>query len=237
MRNRAVLAATLLWLAALPLVVCGGSDDSEEGSGDAVSSPAPAATSGRPLATLGTAATSAASTSSQNSADWKRLSASGIEIWLPPSYEGGDPTKGDLDAIVSALRSSGNADFAATLDAARSAVQLLMIDNDLSNLGTSVNAVKVSVPSALGLDAIVQLNLQQLPAGVQVHDRRSLTVGGQPAVRVTADVNVGVGTVREWIYLVKSGNGAWGIVYAAPVDIFERNTSVFEESARRIRFN
>lgn len=170
-------------------------------------------------------------------AGWERFAASGIEVWLPSSYEGGEPSKGDLDAIVDALKLTGRSDFASYVEAVKSAFVLLMIDNDLANVGASVSVAKAPAPSALGLEAIVEANIRQLPAGVVIMERRPYTLGNRPAVRLALEIDADFGTVSEFLYVFKSVNAYWVVVYAAPKSAFERNIPIFEESASRLRIS
>jgi hypothetical protein len=240
MRIRLRVTATVLAviLAATSAFGC-GDGDGESVDQESAPTSAPAATA-RPQSatasapTAAPARTSGASTSAPQG--WKRFSGGGVEVWLPPTFEGGSPSAGDVDAVIQTLRLAGQPEYAAFLEVQKNAVILLMVENDIANFGVSVAASRAPAPSAISLDTIVETNLRQLPAGTTVLQRQQQTVGGLPAVRVTLEIRAGLVAVKEHLYVVRGSSVVWVVVYGAPSESFDRNSATFDQSARLLKF-
>jgi hypothetical protein len=167
---------------------------------------------------------------------WKRFSDNRIELWLPPSFGGGEPTKGDLDLVLENFRRIGRDDLVRTAEEVRGTVTLLMLDNESANLGTSVTGGSASVPSGLTLEPFARSILQAFPPGFIVHEQRTVAIAGNDAIKVTLEFNAGQGlVVKQFLFLLKSGNTAAAVSYGTVLANFDRLASVFDQSAQTIR--
>jgi hypothetical protein len=167
---------------------------------------------------------------------WKRFSADRIELWLPPSFDGGEPTKGDLDLVLENFRRIGRDDLARSAEAVRGTVTLLMLDNETANLGTTVAGGEASILTSLTLEAFARSNLQALPPGLTVQEQRTVAIDGNDAIRVTLEFNAGQGlVVKQFLFLLKSGNTAAAVSYSTLPANFDRLAPMFEQSAQTIR--
>ena len=88
-------------------------------------------------------------------AGWTKFEGSGIEMWLPDSFEGGD-LENDLGVLVDKLKALGPEfeSVAATIEANPAAFVLWAFDSDLGSSGylTNVNVIQEQVVSAVTLD-------------------------------------------------------------------------------------
>jgi hypothetical protein len=228
MRSRFAAYVVLLLTLAFVALACGGDGDDDTSSPDVAATVALRSTATAPVPSPSTV-------SSEVPSGWKRFAASGIEIWLPGSYEGGEPTKGDLDIVFRTLRDAGLGDSVRQFQSAGANVVLLMIDNDARTLGTNVNIAATDLPSAFGLEAVVDAGLALLPPGFEVQERTTTTVAGLNAIRTKGTAKTGGIQLRNTQYFFRTPNRFWIVTFSAAAQTFDRVIATFEQSARTIK--
>jgi hypothetical protein len=139
------------------LVACSGGGD-DQSSIDAISR-ADAGLQLEPTVTPAPAATSQP-TAPTNSVDvppgWKQFATESISIWLPPSFEGGEPNSVDFDLALQGLELLGQEDLVEAAELSRESIVLWMFDNEPGRLGDNVNALSVPLPSAISFSAFTK---------------------------------------------------------------------------------
>jgi hypothetical protein len=165
---------------------------------------------------------------------WEKFTASGIEIWLPESFEGGD-LENDLDVIVEKLKSLGS-DFegiAQAIEANPSTFALWVFNTKVGESGylTNMNITTEKVLSTITLDTYVDAFKKQIPSSMSITDQQKVQLNQFEAVRLVVETDVYNITAKELVYIVKDQNTIWAITYATSGDEFNSLLPVFEQSA------
>jgi len=168
-------------------------------------------------------------------AGWNKFTGSGIEIWLPASFEGGD-LENDLDVIVEKLKALGP-DFeqvAATIEANPTAFVLWAFDSKLGSTGylTNVNIVKEQVVSAITLDMYAQALQQQLPSYLTISEQNQGKLDRYASLRLVLDTDISGTKGKELMYIIKDSNIIWAITFATALDEFEGRLPEFDQSVQ-----
>ena len=199
--------------------------------------PAPTAT---PTATLEptTAPAVASGPTATPIPGWKKFEARGIEIWLPGSYEGGDPSQ-DLDVIVERLRALGP-DFAQTAQAIEqnpSAFVLWAFDSHVGDSGllTSVTVGTERIPSAITIEVYLDMLAKQLPSQFRVVEQGIVPLDYYQAGRALIEFSIKGVNGKQVMYVIKEGNTIWAVNYTTSADEFDQKLPTFEQSARTFR--
>lgn len=189
---------------------------------------------------LGCAALSKAAPSPQPSLTpipgWKEFSAPGVSLWLPDSFQGGD-LENDLDLITEQLKSRG-AEYEAVakmIEQNRSAFIIWAFDSNLSpgRPLANVNLVKERVLSAVNPENYVDAIQSQLPSDFSITERKKIKLEHYEALRLIIEMREP--SIKEAMYIIKSGNTMWVVTYATGADEFEARLPIFEQSANTLR--
>jgi hypothetical protein len=167
-------------------------------------------------------------------AGWEKFEGGGVELWLPETYEGGNPEQ-DIDVVVENLRKLGP-DFERTAQMIEQNPTMFAIwafDSQVGDSGvlTNVNVTTEKVLSAVTVDTYLDAASKQLPAAFQVVGRDGLSINGHPAGRLTVEFAVSGVAGKEVVYVVKDDTTIWAITYATGADEFDQRLPVFEQSA------
>ena len=166
--------------------------------------------------------------------DWEKFEVPGLEIWLPESYEGGDPAI-DLDLIISTLRSLGP-DFesvASMIEQNPSMFALWAFDSMVGESGflTNVNITHEQVFTGMSLDTYIDASVKQLVSYFNVTEQTKVQLDNYEAGRIIVEAEIAGVQVKEVMYIVKNGNIMWLITYATSMSEFEARFPSFEQSA------
>lgn len=169
---------------------------------------------------------------------WEKFEARGIEMWLPESYEGGDPGQ-DLDVIVEKLRTLGP-DFvqmAQMIEQNPSAFALWAFDSDVGDSGflTNVNVVTERVLSAMTVETYSDMMVRQLPSQFRVVERGIVSLDHYQAERVLVETSIMGVEIKQVMYVIKEGNAIWIVNFSTGADEFERRLPAFEQSMRTFK--
>ena len=217
-RRRRILPTTALLLALLSIVAagCGG------GAG------APSATT----------TVSATGPSVQPPAGWKKFTGSGVEVYLPPAFQGGDPSA-DVQNVVERLRALGPdyEDLAKVVEADPSAFAIWVFDSTSATSGflTNLNVVLDRVPAGVTLKEYIDATVKQLPGDFHIASRAELRLNGREAARLVMEFTVQDVKGSQLIYLVKDPSGIWTITYSTSAAEFQTRLPDFEKSATTFR--
>ncbi|MFO8102399.1 MAG: hypothetical protein R6U37_09605 [Dehalococcoidia bacterium] len=166
---------------------------------------------------------------------WEKFEGEGAQLWLPQSYEGGDPGK-DAAAIAESLRglSPDFEQMAQVIEQNPSMYVIWAFDSEAGGTGFLTNAaVTQETVSASTIDAYLDDVLNHLPLHLyfKVLERDMVTLGGSKAGRLVLEfANYGVAG-KEVVYALKDGSTMWVLTFATGAAEFEERLPVFEQSA------
>lgn len=167
---------------------------------------------------------------------WQKFEAGGVELWLPESWEGGDPSEEmDMEMIVEELRSLGPdfEEYAQLIEENPSMFVLWVFDYEVGVSGglTNVSVAKQKVLSTMTIDTYLDLLSEQLPAPFQVVERGMVTLTDHEAGRLVVKADISGEAVKELMYMIKEGTTMWFITFSTGAEEFARRLPVFEQSA------
>lgn len=202
--NRLVRLISLVSLLALLLAACGAS---------AAPTPAPGPT---PTAIPG----------------FKKLAGTGLELWLPDTFEGGQLSGDDLKLIVERLKTLGP-EFEQTtkmLEANPDLYKLWAFDSRPGDTGflTNVNVVSEKVLSVVDVETYLDAMVKQLPSQFKIQSRQLTTVNGQPAGQLISELTDF--DAKQMIYILKRGSLIYAVTYTTSIGEFDRRRADFEQS-------
>ena len=165
---------------------------------------------------------------------WTKFEASGVEIWLPESFTGGD-IENDLEVIVASIKSLGPEyeQMANVIETNPSLFVIWAFDSDIGTTGylTNVNVGHVPGLSAISLEMYIKMVEQQLPSAFSVVDSSIVQLGQYEAARMVIEFEISGIIAKELMYVIKDNNTFWAITYATHSDEFEERLPLFEKSA------
>lgn len=171
-------------------------------------------------------------------AGWTKFEGSGVEMWLPESFEGGD-LENDLGVIVDKLKALGPEfeSVAATIEANPTAFVLWAFDSEFGSSGylTNVNIVQEQVVSAITLDMYLQALQQQLPSYLVISEQGQGKLEQYDSIRLVLDTEVSGVKGKELMYIIKASNTIYVLTFATSLDEFEARLAVFEQSVQTFK--
>ncbi len=171
-------------------------------------------------------------------AGWKKLEGTGVELWLPDSYQGGDLNT-DLNTIVAKLKALGPS-FEATarqIEQNPSAFALWAFDSKTSQTGflTNVNITVSRGLTAVSLEKYLEATAKQLPSAFKIQQSSVTSLDQGQAGRIVTEFELQGVRGKQLFYAVKQGDAFWTVVYSASVDDFDQLLPDFEKSARTLK--
>ena len=166
-----------------------------------------------------------------------RFEAAGAEIYLPDTYEGGDPSV-DVGVIVERLKQLGPdfAPLAETIEKNPSAFAMIAVDASGDYPGANVNITKQSVLSTDSVESEMKSLDRRLPPSFHVRETSIVTFDRFTAGRAIVDASAGAEHLTELIYFTKEGKTAmWGVAFTAMERDFDELLAVFERSMRTFK--
>jgi hypothetical protein len=171
-------------------------------------------------------------------AGWNKFEGSGIEMWLPESFEGGN-LENDLGVIVDKLKALGPEfeSVAATIEANPAAFVLWAFDSELGSAGylTNVNIIQEQVVSAVTLDMYLQALQQQLPSYLIISEQGKGQLDLYDSIRLVIDTEISGVKGKELMYIVKDSNTVYVITFATSLDEFEARLPAFEQAVQTFK--
>ena len=174
------------------------------------------------------------------SASWKFIKGNGVEISLPSSYEGGNPSnKQDLNALASKLKTI-NPEYEQRIAAIKqnpNAIALLAFDtqNNQSGFLTNVNVTTQSVENGTTLDKYLQAATQQLTTQYDILERKVVLLGKEKVGRIITQPKTSGAPIKQLFYIVPQGNRFWLITYSTSKTEFDQRLPNFEKSIRTFK--
>ncbi len=180
---------------------------------------------------------SSAQLATANAGSWKTIAGNGVELSLPESYIGGNPSNDkDLEAIAQNLKTI-DPDFEKTVEALKknsSAIALLAFDtqNAKSRFVTNVNITQEKLPVGTNIEQYLDNAVKQLSPRFRVVDQKVVSLEKYQAGRVVAETISGEIPIKNLYYVIQTGNEFWLVTYATTKSEFDRRLPNFEESIR-----
>ncbi len=163
-----------------------------------------------------------------------KYAASGIEMWFPESWQGGD-LENDLDIVVGNLKSLGSEydQIAQMIEANPTAFVLWVFDPNVGDTGylTSANLVKEQVLSVITLGTYIDALKAQLPSSMVIDNQKIVKVGQYDAARLEIALDISGIQARELMYIYLYDNTVWALTFATSEGEFSTRLPVFEQVA------
>lgn len=169
---------------------------------------------------------------------WKKFEGSGAELWLPPTWEGGDLSE-KLDKLRTSL-GSHNPDlekFAEIVQQNPSAFSIWALDSIKSDSGflTNVIVTHEQVTLTINLETYLQELSNNLPSQIRIVDMKIGLVEGYQVGRIITETSVGR-SGKQIYYVIKDGSNIWSVVFSTGANEFEERLRIFEASVRTFSF-
>ncbi len=170
---------------------------------------------------------------------WKIFTGTGVELWLPESFEGGDPIQ-RREELIEMVRSLGPEyeSYVQAIEGSSTGMVLVCFDLDVS--GTIVGVTKRDVPPEISLEQYLEglgeALVSEIP-GTSVIESSIIQFERFEAGRLVIEFVTGEAASRQLTYVVLEGGLVWTVSYASPLDRYAELVPVFEESITSFHYN
>jgi serine/threonine protein kinase len=164
---------------------------------------------------------------------WKKFEGGGAQLWLPPSWEGGDLNK-KLDKLRTSL-GSHNPDlenFAQIVKQNPSAFSIWAFDTKTANsisLGSIVMITNERIYPETNFKNLINESMKN---GFIILDMKTYTIENYDVGRII-QLGQNSGQIK---YIIKDGGTLWTVFFSARKDEFEQNLPIFEASIQTFLF-
>jgi hypothetical protein len=165
---------------------------------------------------------------------WSTISGDGVSLWLPDSWQGGNP-QDDLDWLLADAAPEVR-QYAAVLEENRSAINLWAYDTASSGSFhlTNVNIGQEAVDEAVTVDLYMDAIDRNLPESFTVTGRQLMNILESQGGRIFIDVNMNGLVIKEVMYIFKVGDLMWLVTFAAESDVFDAQLPIIEMSMQTL---
>jgi hypothetical protein len=165
---------------------------------------------------------------------WSTISGDGVSLWLPDSWQGGNPHD-DLDRLLAGAAPEVR-QYAAVLEENRSSINFWAYDTASSGSFhlTNVNIGQEEVDEAVTVDLYMDAIDRNLPESFTVTGRQLMDILESQGGRIFIDVNVNGLVIKEVMYIFKVGNLMWLVTFAAESDVFDAQLPIIEMSMQTL---
>jgi hypothetical protein len=167
---------------------------------------------------------------------WSTLTGNGVELMLPTSYEGGDPTALTQELMDLLDESPATASFADAIRQNPAGYRLLAIDrsND-SIVAVTVRDVPAEVSMSEYVEAIGAAIVEQIP-GTSILDKGVLAFREGEASWLLLEFVLEEEASWQLSYGVRQGDQVWNFNYAGAREDYPQLQPIFDQSLQTIRF-
>ncbi|MEH2039028.1 serine/threonine protein kinase [Nostoc sp.] len=162
---------------------------------------------------------------------WKKFEGGGAELWLPPSWEGGDPSQ-NLDAMIRKIESLGSSweGSAQMLKVNPSAFSILAFDSykGESSFPTNVIVSYEKIPIKINLETYLQETLNKFPSDIRVINVKTGSIEGYEIGKIITEIRLR--GAKQIYYLIKDRNSIRAVIFSTSANEFEVRLPVFEAS-------
>jgi hypothetical protein len=167
---------------------------------------------------------------------WATLTGNGVELMLPTSYEGGDPTALTQDLLDLLDESPATASIAEAIRQNPAGYRLIAIDrsND-SIVAVTVRDAPAEVSMSEYVEAISAAIVEQIP-GTSILDKGVLAFRGGEAGWLLLEFVLEEDASWQLSYGVRQGDQVWNFDYAGAREDYPQLQPIFDQSLQTIRF-
>jgi len=163
---------------------------------------------------------------------WNKFESSGIEIWLPESYEGGD-LENDTEVIINRMKALGPEfeQMANNIEKNPSMVKLIAVDTNIGDTGfvTNINIGREQILSTMTFDMYMETMKKQLPSFWTIIDEKKVQLDQHEALRLVSRLDISGEVMKQLQYLVKNNNTLWIITSTTTLEEFDERLPIFEQ--------
>lgn len=162
-----------------------------------------------------------------------RIEGTGIELWLPDTYRGGDPAL-VWDELQEILADLGHGDAFDEVPALASVVRLLALDTEPNSSGGLTFAAVATEHFRNGwtIDAYTKAVVELWQGNYELVRSKRVKVAGNVAQRMEFTSDYGG---AHLVYVVRRGDRAWLIVFTTVQEDYEELLPVWEQSIQTFR--
>lgn len=165
---------------------------------------------------------------------WHILNGNKVNIWLPKSFDGGNP-KTDAQQIISRLHELGPNfnQIAQVLQSNQGVIDLLAYDTEANDVGLVTNVVvnEESVPESIEINSYLNSLASHLPKQYEVLEQGIIPSEKYPTGRLVSVFNSPNGHIKQVLYVFKKSRSIWRLVFTTPESEYVQRTSSFDQSA------
>ena len=168
---------------------------------------------------------------------WQPLIGSGVELWLPESFEGGDPATRRQELIEN-IRALGPDYESLVAVLENGAPGMVFFAFDTSLAGATVGITRRDLPASVGLGEYLEGYVVELPGavpGVAVLEHGTMTVHGEEVGKIKLDITVQGSNSTQVSYMIHRGDLLYTVSYAVPQEFFSGAEPAFETSIGSFR--
>jgi len=167
---------------------------------------------------------------------WATLTGNGVELMLPTSYEGGDPTALTQELLDLLDESPATASIAEAIQQNPAGYRLIAIDrsND-SIVAVTVRDVPAEVSMSEYVEAIGAAIVEQIP-GTSILDKGVLAFREGEASWLLLEFVLEEEASWQLSYGVRQGGQVWNFNYAGARDDYPQLQPIFDQSLQTIHF-
>jgi hypothetical protein len=170
-------------------------------------------------------------------AGWRPFTGTGVELWLPESFEGGDPAtrRNELPDLIRSL----GPDYQNMVSALENgAPGMVFLAFDQGPVGAMVGVTRRDLPATVRVEEYLEAYLTELPnaaPGLVVLEHGTLPLQGEQVGKAIVEVSTQGAKSVQVSYLFHRGDALYTLSYSAPSEAFVEAEPAFEASIASFR--
>ncbi len=171
---------------------------------------------------------------------WHVLNGNGVSLWLPNSFEGGNP-KTNGNQILNRLQGLGsNFDsLAQTLRSGQKVFNLLAYDTITEDSGLITNVLidEEIVPENINIESYLDTLAGHLPSEFQIIEKVTIPSPSNQYSEegyLKSTINTPKGKVMQVIYVIRKDGSIWRLVFTTPESEYAQRATIFEQSMHSV---
>jgi hypothetical protein len=162
---------------------------------------------------------------------WDHYTNSQMSIWVPPSWDGGDPSN-DLDMMLDAIEEA-NPDFAQYAAAIRANPEAFLYwgyDLDsAANFLTNMNIVTERVPSSVTVDQYIDILTQQLPSMYTIVSTDTYSKDGYQVGELVSQVELNGTQIGQIMFILRGDRSIYALTFTTEMSQFNQRLETFRQ--------
>jgi len=167
---------------------------------------------------------------------WATFTGNGVELMLPASYEGGDPTALSQELLDLLDESPATASIADAIRQNPAGYRLIAIDRSTDSIvAVTVRDVPIEVSMSEYVESIGAAIVEQIP-GVSVLDKGVVAFREGEASWLLLEFVLDEDASWQLSYGVRQGSQVWNFNYAGAREDYPQLQPAFDQSLQTVRF-